>query len=258
MLGQLNMFDKKDKLHMTLNRICEFEPEEGYYLAFSGGKDSQCAYHLMKLAGTKFDSHFNLTTVDPPELIYFIRKNYPDVEVCTPQFTMWQLIVQKLMPPTRLARYCCKELKEKGGSGRMVATGIRGEESYKRSRRRMVENCLQDATRTYFNPIYDWLIGEVWEFLNGMYIPHCVLYDEGQERIGCILCPMASICEKEAHIKRYPTYFRAYLRTFAKMLDERKRRGLKTSESWKTPEDVMRWWVYGAIKGDTDQTIMIE
>jgi phosphoadenosine phosphosulfate reductase len=258
MLGQLNMFDRKDKLHMTLNRICEFEPKEGYYLAFSGGKDSQCVYHLMKMAGVKFDPHFNLTTVDPPELIYFMRKNYTDVEVHKPEFTMWQLIIQKLMPPTRLARYCCKELKEKGGAGRMVATGIRCEESYKRSKRRMVEACLNDTTRTYFNPIYDWLIGEVWEFLNGQHIEHCSLYDEGQDRIGCILCPMASVREKEIHIKRYHKHYQAYLRAIARMLDERKRRGLKISVNWKTPEDVMRWWIYGNSENDIDQSIMFE
>jgi phosphoadenosine phosphosulfate reductase len=112
--------DGKDKLHKTLDRICEFEPKEGYYLAFSGGKDSQTVYHLLKMAGVKFDAHFNLTTVDPPELVRFVKQNYPDVEIIRPPRTMWQLIVSN-GPPTRIFRFCCRELKETGGVVGFVA-----------------------------------------------------------------------------------------------------------------------------------------
>ena len=31
----------------------------------------------------------------------------------------------KLMPPTRVVRYCCSVLKEQGGKGRMITTGVR-------------------------------------------------------------------------------------------------------------------------------------
>ena len=46
---------------------------------------------------------------------------------------MWQLIVEKRMPPTRLVRYCCAELKEKGGKGRVKITGVRKTESARRA-----------------------------------------------------------------------------------------------------------------------------
>ena len=39
---------------------------EGFYLAFSGGKDSQALYHVAKLAGVRFEAHYALTTLDPP------------------------------------------------------------------------------------------------------------------------------------------------------------------------------------------------
>ena len=35
---------------------------EGFYLAFSGGKDSQALYHVAKLAGVRFEAHYALTT----------------------------------------------------------------------------------------------------------------------------------------------------------------------------------------------------
>lgn len=50
------------------------EPPEGYYLAFSGGKDSCVIKELAKRAGVKFDAHYGNTTIDPPELVRFIKK----------------------------------------------------------------------------------------------------------------------------------------------------------------------------------------
>ena len=101
------LFGAHDKVAKALQRLRTFEPPEGYYLAFSGGKDSQCVYHLCKEAGVKFDAHYSHTTVDPPEVIYFMREHYPDVIVDRHDTSMWQLIVKKGMPPTRMVRYCC-------------------------------------------------------------------------------------------------------------------------------------------------------
>ena len=124
-LVEETLFGVHDKVSIALQRLRTFEPAEGYYLAFSGGKDSQCVYHLCKEAGVKFDAHYSLTTVDPPEVIYFMREHYPDVIVDRHDTTMWKLIVKKGMPPTRMVRYCCDELKEGGGRGRVMVTGVR-------------------------------------------------------------------------------------------------------------------------------------
>lgn len=139
MLGQINIFGKT-KLEATLDRIKTFEPPEGYYLAFSGGKDSQCIYHLCKMAGVKFDAHYRVTSVDPPELVRFIKEKYPDVAREVPHddegkpITMWNLIPRKKIPPTRILRYCCKDLKESGGNGRVTMTGVRWAESVNRKK----------------------------------------------------------------------------------------------------------------------------
>lgn len=143
-----NLFGHVDKVQIAIDRLKAFEPKEGYYLAFSGGKDSQCIYHLAKMAGVKFDAHYSVTTVDPPELMRFIRDQYPDVEWeyhywpddpkynhksgKRRQITMWNLIANHTIPPTRQARYCCSQLKETGGAGRLVVTGVRWAESVRR------------------------------------------------------------------------------------------------------------------------------
>lgn len=142
MLGQMKIGADgviKDKVEAAIERLKAFEPEEGYYVAFSGGKDSQCVYHLCKMAGVKFDAHYNVTSVDPPELIRFIKKNYPDVIWDYPRYadgsvvTMWNLIPRKQMPPTRLARYCCQYFKESSGKYRVTVTGVRWAESIRRA-----------------------------------------------------------------------------------------------------------------------------
>lgn len=138
-LIEYDLFGKKrDKVQTAIDRLRAFEPPDGYYLAFSGGKDSQCIYELAKLAGVKFDAHYRVTSVDPPELVRFIKGVYPEVSRDIPHdkngkpITMWNLIPRKLMPPTRLVRYCCKEFKETGGEGRVTVTGVRWAESQNR------------------------------------------------------------------------------------------------------------------------------
>lgn len=140
-LVEETLFGRVDKVEQAIKRLKTFEPKDGsgYYLAFSGGKDSQCIYHLAKMAGVKFEAHYSVTSVDPPELMRFIKEHYPDViwEHHTENnngkpVTMWNLITKNRIPPTRQARYCCAELKETGGKGRLVVTGVRWAESVRR------------------------------------------------------------------------------------------------------------------------------
>lgn len=137
MLGQLDIYGR-DKVEVAIQRLKTFEPEDGYYVGFSGGKDSQCVYHLCKMAGVKFDAHYSVTSVDPPELMRFVKEHYPDVIWERPrdengkQITMWTLIANSKIPPTRFARYCCEKLKEAGGDGRVTVTGVRWAESNNR------------------------------------------------------------------------------------------------------------------------------
>lgn len=133
MIHQLNM-NGKDKVQVAIDRFRTFEPPEGYYLAFSGGKDSVVIKALADMAGVKYDAHYSLTSVDPPELVRFV-KSFPDVIIDRPkdkdgnQITMWNLIPRKKLPPTRIARYCCEQLKESHGQGRITVTGVRWAES---------------------------------------------------------------------------------------------------------------------------------
>lgn len=116
-----------------------YDPEDGFWTAFSGGKDSQALYHIVELAGVKFKGHFSPTTVDPPQIIRFIRKNYPEVEFGKVTKSMFQMAKEKGIVPTQKLRWCCAEFKEQAGAGKVTLTGIRKQESVRRAKRQSVE-----------------------------------------------------------------------------------------------------------------------
>lgn len=253
-LVEKELFETYDKVQVAINRLKAFEPKEGYYLAFSGGKDSIVIKKLTELAGVKYDSHYNITGIDPPELVNFIKAHHPDVKREPVRKTMWRLIPEKLMPPTRLVRYCCEHLKERGGQGRFVITGIRWAESSKRKKRKMTEICFKNKNKRFIHPILDWSDHDVWEFIRGYNLPYCKLYDDGWKRIGCLGCPMST--NNKSDLERYPKFKRLYRRAFENMLIERKKRNLKTQ--WKSSDDVFKWWFGEKEKPDTDQSILFE
>lgn len=272
-----------DKVQRSIERIKSFEPSGGgYFLGFSGGKDSIVIKRLADMAGVRYDAHYHITTVDPPELTRFIREKYPDVIFDRPELSMRQLIIKKKMPPTRLNRYCCEKLKEVNGTGRVVMTGARWSESQNRKKnqgmvvifdgRRASETADQEGVsyktnqhgglvmnedndparrtvelcyrtnKTLVNPIIDWTDDDVWQFIHAENIPYCGLYDEGFTRIGCIGCPYASGEKRKNDFERWPVFYRVYLRAFEDMLKARKEAGLD-NKTWENAEDVMRWWL---------------
>lgn len=104
--------------------------------------------------------------------------------------------------------------------------------------RKFLESCYKKR-KTVLNPIINWEDEDVWEFIHKYNVPYCKLYDEGYKRLGCIGCPMNTVNALE-DLERYPTYKRAYLRAFDKMIKEIKKRGRPCS--WETADDVMAWW----------------
>ena len=116
-----------------------YDPQDGYYLAFSGGKDSQVLYHMAQLVGVKFKAHMNFTSVDPPEVIRFVRRQYPDVHTIPPKDSIYNIAIQRGILPSMTIRWCCSEFKERAGAGKVTLIGIRRQESARRAKRNEVE-----------------------------------------------------------------------------------------------------------------------
>lgn len=246
---------------------------------YSGGKDSDVMLELFKRSGIPFEAHHNHTTVDAPPTIYHIRKKFRGLELMgikanieMPIYkgrpvTMWSLIPQKGMPPSRLMRYCCQILKETDCKNRYIATGVRWDESNQRAgrkafetntakkqsairldeimlmndnsqKRKMIEHC-QLKGKMIVNPIIDWTHTDIWEFIRSEKIPYNPLYECGYSRVGCVGCPMASK-GRWKEFADFPTYKRAYIRAFDKMLIKLRKSG---NPKWKTGEEVFLWWM---------------
>ena len=272
-------------------------------ITYSGGKDSDVMLRLALecLGPTDFEVHNSHTTVDAPPTVYHIRHTFEHLQrygiktvmrnLPPHQTSMWDLIVQKRMPPTRLVRYCCKELKEKDGADRMVATGVRKAESASRKARsafevigktkkealtfttehiqEVYEEAKQEAKEcgksveeespfdctfvakakrnkeTVCNPIIDWTDSEIWDFIQKKDIAVCDLYKCGYNRVGCVGCPLSGK-KREREFRDFPTYKKAYISSFDRMIQKRVKDGLKTV--WKSGKECFDWWM-------EDQTI---
>ncbi len=256
-------------------------PSEKLYVAYSGGKDSDTivALALEAVGPAAVEIHYHATGVDPPEVTRHINQRFKtwralgvECHSDRPSATMHDLIMRK-GPPTRLKRFCCDHLKEGGGTGRVVLTGVRWAKSPRRAamhdvmtvmsknkalrasysqdndiKRRIVEHCTT-RSRLTINPIVDWSDADVWSFLRGTGTPYCCLYDEGFTRIGCIGCPMADKARYQ-EFARWPYMRRYYLRAFSDMLNAHPE--WRARNGWRDAESVFHWWmqdghVYGQI-----------
>lgn len=243
----------------------------------SGGKDSDICLELARRAGIPYEVMHNLTTADAPQTVYRVRDQFRNLELagikCTVSYpvyrgertSLWKLIEIKMHPPTRLARYCCDVLKERGGRDRMIITGVRWAESISRKNKRgiyesvpsdvkkkiilnndnddarqLFENCRLKAKRVC-NPIINWEDRDVWDFIRSEHLKVNPLYDMGFDRVGCIGCPMA---DKKRYFEfcMFPAYERMWRRAFARMLEARKAAG-KVNDTWSTVDDVWHWWM---------------
>ena len=242
--------------------------QDGFFVAFSGGKDSQVLLKLTELAGVKFTAQYNLTTLDPPENVKFIKQYYPSVEIVRPEKTFLQICRHHKMLPTQWTRFCCKELKESTNEHAVTLTGIRHAESARRSKRQEVflqtrrrhpefiqgtfdqfsrhqettVECLKGKDKLTVNPMLDWTEQDVWNFIHEYHLPINPLYARGYTRVGCLFCPMANIknIRREAH--DYPLYYQAMLRLIHRIRAEKF--NAENPDVWGTLTDEQVFWYW--------------
>lgn len=252
---------------------------------YSGGKDSDVILQLAKESGVPFRVEHNLTTADPPDNVYYIRRVFArlreegiDCRINVPKRSLWKIMRETLVIPSRIRRVCCSELKErKIPDAPYIVTGVRWAESPGRraksgiamvytesaaaaagllttddaSSRRLFEQCRMRGVRV-LNPIIDWSDDDVWSYLHSRGIEGNPLYKEGWTRIGCVGCPLAGRRAREIAFARYPKLYKAWADAIAYVIARRKEMGnpmVLMGRPVESVHDVLGAWVGGRLLG---------
>ena len=197
-------FERKHKL--AIARIQNYCKGKKTLCAFSGGKDSQCCYHLLQESGVSFEAQYSITRFEPPELLEFIHHVYPNMVYRRAYKTSLVNEISKNGLPSMFARWCCNAKHVKTEGFDIAIIGVRAEESVRRAKTWRSFGQKRDRT-FYCCPIIDWTEEDVWNYLNNVVkVEHCKLYDEGYKRIGCVMCPLSGVKHMQADMVRYPRF----------------------------------------------------
>lgn len=250
-----------DKIDMAIKLIQTFEGQalelspDGYYVCFSGGKDSIVMAKLFEMSGAKYGLHYNNVTVDPPGIVYFVRKHYPQAKWHSTGKNLPLSTVERPGGlPTRRGRWCCEVFKEQRGQGCLQAVGVRAAESARRKGLwRTINSVRGEITMA---PIVYWTDADVWQFIRQNNLEYCKLYDEGFKRLGCVGCPIGGKNRTE-EFRRWPRFEEVWKRG-ARLWWETWKDKLKPdgtyyfAHKFPTFESYWSWWMEEKNVNDTD------
>lgn len=244
-------YDTTDYIAESIAFLRENEPPEGFFVGFSGGKDSIVSLELCRIAGVKHEAFYSCTRIDPPEVVRFIRVHYPDVTWLYSKMTFWDGI-RKKCPPLRMTRWCCDMLKKEPAHSHPLKhriMGIRAEESVRRASHPRISTFMGQTT---YKPIFAWPEWAVWEFIESQKLQYPSLYDDGFHRIGCVVCPFilgkapGATRQREESMRRWPGIWYAFERCVKGWWILKKNQGkLRNDNGYKTANDYWQAYLRG-------------
>ncbi|NPA48277.1 MAG: phosphoadenosine phosphosulfate reductase family protein [Thermococci archaeon] len=228
-----------------MRRVAEKHRQLPIAVAFSGGKDSLAVLGLaLEEFGEGFTVFFNDTGIEFPETIEHVEELRKELEprgirfvVADAKDAFWRALYV-FSPPGRDYRWCCKvtklgpitlAIKENYPNGVLMFVGQRKYESIKRFKQPRVWRNEWVPNEVGASPIFHWRALEVWLYILSRKLPYNPLYERGFDRIGCFLCPSASLAEFERLKREKPELWERWRGAL-----EHWRRRLDLPEEWIT------------------------
>lgn len=199
-------------IEQTIEFLHENLSDKGkIFVGFSGGKDSIVLADLMEQSGLDHQLYYSMTGIDPPEIVSFIRKQYPQCKFLKPKRSFWYHLTRK-NPPSNRHRWCCRELKKLPSANiplKHRTMGIRAEEGAARAKYKQIEY-IYTLNVWHYSPILHWKESDIWEYIEERKLAYPDLYDRGLSRIGCVICPFHSSGRGAGHNfyrEHWPRFF---------------------------------------------------
>ena len=205
------------------------------------------------MAGVEVDWVYNQTCIDPPELVYHLRDQHPDVRWRKAKTPFFKEVARQGLP-TRRIRWCCRLYKERETDAAFMLFGLRKAEGSNRSSRiKVFQPWGEPYGRFALNPLAYWTDEDVWRFIGRENIQYCKLYDEGWKRLGCIGCPMGRK-QRIKQFERWPGYGKLWRRAAARYWETHQH--TKTCAKYDTPEAFFDWWLSDKASTEDDDCQM--
>lgn len=258
-LEQLTLETGLNKVEVAISLLQAWEPAEGFYFADSGGACSSATLDILNKAGVKYDAHYCVSPIDPPQIRSFLKEHHPDTQWDYHARGFWKMVDKKGLP-MRQRRWCCEIIKEAGGEGRVIVVGNRRAEGNIRAKQCFVETPEQRAVtrkkrglrsiksnKTFIRPIIEFDDFDLWQYIRENNVPYCSLYDEGFKRLGCVLCPFSRQIKREELY--FPKIANLWLLACGRLVAATKARGYLTKTGkpvkhrFETDQEMYNWWV---------------
>ena len=189
------------------------------YIGFSGGKDSMVLLDLCHQAlPLSVPVIFSDTDMEFPDTISFweeIQSKYssrPFIKVKSKKSAIqcWE----DFGPPSQEIRWCCSVLKNVPAviylhdlatdpkSRTLSFLGVRADESLRRSKYDDIGDGLKNPNQVNAMPLLSWGAQELFLYILSNKLPLNRAYRLGLPRVGCLMCPMATL-RQSALIRKY-------------------------------------------------------
>ncbi|SNQ59776.1 phosphoadenosine phosphosulfate reductase domain-containing protein [Candidatus Methanoperedens nitratireducens] len=204
----------EEKAHRFIRNVVETTGKP-VTISYSGGKDSLATLLLVRDAAAGFDILFADTGLEFQETLDNVKQVAEELGLPLKSHSsgdsFWQSI-DNFGPPTVEARWCCKVCKL-GAITRLIEGSYEdgcltfiGQRKYESEIRANSEHIWRNpwvGNQIGATPIQNWTALHVWLYLFWKKARYNPLYEEGFDRIGCWLCPSASMADfsrlKEIH-----------------------------------------------------------